>query len=348
MKKALSVLMSLALVLSLAACAPGKTPAEKGETAGSDAAAETAEPEQLDVVLDWYPNAVHAFLYEAQEKGYFAEQGLNVNFIFPSDASDPLTMPCAGKADIGLYYQEETIIAKANENAPVRVIGTVVQEPLVVVCSLKEKGITSPEQLVGKKIGYSGTPFGEVVIDTMLQRTGHSLSDVEMINVGFELMSSMTTKQVDATFDCFINHEIPALEKEGFAMDYMKLADYGIPNHYALVFVTGEKMLNDNKDKYTRFLLACQKGFRDMQSDPNAAVELILSRQNEENFPLDAEVEHRSMELLLPLMEKEGAPFLTQRLEDWQTNIDWLHSSGMIERTFDPAEIVVDLVTPQP
>ena len=54
--------------------------------------------EEISVVLDWYPNAVHAFLYEAE--GYFAEEGLQVNILFPSNTSDPLTMTAAGRADI--------------------------------------------------------------------------------------------------------------------------------------------------------------------------------------------------------------------------------------------------------
>ena len=74
-------------------------------------------------------------------------------------------------------------------------------------------------------------------------------------------MSAMTTGNVDATFGCFINHEVPALEEEGFAVDYMEVMDYGVPNYYALMLVTGEDQLEANRDKYTRFLRACQKGF---------------------------------------------------------------------------------------
>ena len=99
------------------------------------------------MVLDWYPNAVHAFLYEAEEKGYFAEEGLQVNILFPSNASDPLTMTAAGRADIGFYYQEDTIIAKANEDVPVKVLGAVVQQPISIVCALAEKNIKTPEDL---------------------------------------------------------------------------------------------------------------------------------------------------------------------------------------------------------
>ena len=48
----------------------------------------------------------------------------------------------------------------------------------------------------------------------MLETVGATLDDVELIDVGFDLMSAMTTGNVDATFGCFINHEVPALEEE--------------------------------------------------------------------------------------------------------------------------------------
>ena len=52
----------------------------------------------VDVVLDWYPNAIHCFLYNAIEKGYFEEEGIKVNIHFPSNASDPMALPAAKKS----------------------------------------------------------------------------------------------------------------------------------------------------------------------------------------------------------------------------------------------------------
>ncbi len=337
MKKIASALLACLL---LAGCGSNAAPAD---TAPSDSDA-PAQLETVDVVLDWYPNAVHAFIYEAIDKGYFADEGLQVNVLFPSNTTDPLTMTAAGKADIGFYYQEDTIIAKANENVPVKVLGAVVQEPISVVCSLAEKNIKTPADLIGKTIGYSGTRFAEVAVNQLLQSANATLDDVTMIDVGFDLMSSMTTGNVDATYGCFINHEIPALEEEGFDMDYIKLTDYGVPNYYALMLVTGEGQLEKNQDKYTRFLRACQKGFADMKNDPDGALAIMMSNQNTENFPLTESVEKKSFDVLLPMMETDSAAFLSQDAAVWQENIDWLQSTGMIDSTFDPAEVMVDLL----
>ena len=299
---------------------------------------------KLNVVLDWYPNAIHTFLYTAIERGYYEEEGLNVQIRFPSNANDALSMVAAGKAEIGMYYQQDLIQAVANQKAPIRSIGAIVQSPLNIILSLKEKNITSPKDMVGKTIGYGGTVLSESLVKCMMESVGADASDVKMVDVGFDLMSAMTTGNVDATFGCFINHEVPALEEEGFAVDYMEVMDYGVPNYYALMLVTGEDQLEANRDKYTRFLRACQKGFADMQADPEEALGLLLANQDEENFPLTASVERRSFDVLLPIMETADAPFLSQDVSVWQENIDWLQKVGMIDAAFDPAEVMVDLL----
>ena len=328
--------LALAGTLLLAGCS---APAGGGQETGSQ-----DQLREISVVLDWYPNALHAFLYDAIEKGYFEEEGLKVNIQFPSNANDAISLVAAGQAEIGLYYQQDVIIARANQDVPVKSIGAVVQGPLNIVLSLKDKNITSPEDLVGKTVGYAGTELSEALIHSIMAYVGADSSDVTLIDVGFDLMSSMTTGNVDATFGCFINHEIPALEEEGFAVDYMEVMDYGVPNYYALMLVTGEDQLEANRDKYTRFLRACQKGFADMQADPEEALQLLLANQDEENFPLTESVERRSFDVLLPIMETADAPFLSQDVSVWQENIDWLQKVGMIDTAFDPAEVMVDLL----
>ena len=41
------------------------------------------ETEKVSIMLDWYPNAVHSFLYVAEEKGYFEDEGIELDIQFP-------------------------------------------------------------------------------------------------------------------------------------------------------------------------------------------------------------------------------------------------------------------------
>lgn len=297
----------------------------------------------VEVVLDWYPNAIHAFLYNAIEKGYYAEEGLDIKLQFPANENDALSLVAAGKADIGIYYPQYIIQARAEQNVPVKSIGAIVQRPLNVVTSLAEKNIKSPADMVGKNIGYGGTELGEALIRTIMKNVGADSSDIKLTNVGFDLMSAMTTGNVDATIGCMMNHEIPQLIEEGFEINYFSMFDYGVPEDYEMVFLANDKTIEQDADTLKAFLRASQKGFADMKNDPDGSLKLLLSKQNADNFPLSETVEKQSMDILLPVMETEDAPFLSQTEEIWQTDIDWLKENEMITHEIAVSDVMVDL-----
>lgn len=363
LNKVLAVVMAGVMTLSLAACGSSNSTADTTAAAGSaadttaaatDASEDTAdttaaateksgELREMNVVLDWYPNALHTFIYTAIERGYYEEEGLDVHIQFPANDNDALALVAAGRAQIGLYYEHDIIQAVANQNVGIKSIGAVVQAPLNIILSLKNKNILSPKDLEGKTIGYSGTALSESLVYTMMQAVGASIDDVEMVNVGFELMSSMTTGNVDATIGCLVNHEVPELEHEGFEVNYFSVSDYGIPNYYEGVFLANNDMIENEPEVLEAFLRASAKGFEDFKADPYGCLDILLNNQNEENFPLTPEVEQQSCDTLLPLMETADAEFLSQTEENWQANIDWMLENGLIDHAVDVSDVMINL-----
>ena len=327
-----------AVAMLLAGCsANNNNSSDNGSAIGKD------DLRELTVVLDWYPNALHAFLYQAEQAGYFAEEGLTVKLQSPAGTNDAISMVAAGQADIGLYYQQDIIQSRADQNIPVKSIGAVVQSPLNIVLSLKEKNITEPKDLVGKTIGYAGTELSEALIHSIMKNSGASADDVEMIDVGFELMASMTTGQVDAIIGCLVNHEVPQMEKEGFEVNYFFPDDFGVPQYYEGVFLANDTMIENEPEVLKGFLRACEKGFEDFKNSPDEVLNVLLENQDEANFPLDPDVEKQSVETLLPLMETESAKFLSQTEQCWQENIDWLYDEGIISEKPDVSDVMVNL-----
>ena len=343
MKRLFCLLLALSLTLCACAGSPSAAPSGSEPSSATLGEAASGELQELDVVLDWYPNALHAFLYVAIDKGYFAEEGLKVNIRFPSNANDALSLVAAGRAQLGLYYQQDVILARANQDVPVKSIAAVVQSPLNIVLSLKEKGIASPTDLIGKTIGYAGTELSESLIRSIMENVGADSSDVTLIDVGFDLMSSMTTGNVDATIGCLVNHEVPQMEEEGFEVSYFELDDYGVPTYYEAVFLANDTMIQENPETLSAFLRACAKGFADMQADPEEALAILLANQNAENFPLSETVERKSMQTLLPLMETKDVSVLAQSEEMWQNNIDWLYTQGLIEQKPSVSDVMAVL-----
>ncbi len=331
MKKMIALLVAATLLTLLSGCTRQKDVVDDEDL------------REINVVLDWYPNALHAFIYTAIERGYYKDEGLDVKIQFPANENDALSLVAAGKAEIGLYYEHDIIQAVANQGIGVKSIGAVVQSPLNIILSLADKNIHSPEDLAGKTVGYAGTALSEALLQAMMEATGTDFTSVEMMNVGFELMSSMTTGNVDATIGCLVNHEVPQMEEEGFDVNYFMVSEYGIPNYYEAVFLAGNKMIENEPEVLAGFLRASAKGFADFQADTDACLQILLDNQNEENFPLSLSVEEQSCQTLLPLMETADAPFLSQTAENWQANIDWMYNAGLIKEKVEVSQVMAEI-----
>ncbi|KAJ49678.1 putative hydroxymethylpyrimidine transport system substrate-binding protein [Clostridium tetanomorphum] len=299
--------------------------------------------EEVDLVLDWYPNAIHSFIYAAMEKGYYEEEGLKVNIKFPSNPTDPLTLPAAGKATLGIYYQPDIVMARVNEKVPVKSIGAIVHTPLNVIISLKEKNINSPKDLSGKTIGFSGNPLNTEYVKTMVKADGGDPNSVKIIDVGFELLSSMITKKVDATTGGLINHEVPVLKHEGHQINYFSPSDYGVPRYYEEVFVTSDNTLKEKKETLRKFMKASKKGYEFMKKNPDEALKILLNNQQKDSFPLTEAVEKESMNMLLPKMESKEEAFLYQDKKVWEDNIKWLQENGMLKEKVNAEDFFVNL-----
>lgn len=332
MKKMIALLLAAMMLLTfMTGCAQQKDNVDGKEL------------REINVVLDWYPNALHTFIYTAIERGYYKDEGLDVKIQFPANDNDALSLVAAGKAEIGLYYEHDIIQAVANQGIGVKSIGAVVQSPLNIILSLADKNIQLPTDLEGKTIGYAGTALSEALVQTMMKASGSDFSSVEMVNVGFELMSSMTTGNVDATIGCLVNHEVPQMEEEGFDVNYFMVSEYGIPDYYEAVFLANNKMIEDEPEVLACFLRASAKGFADFKADTDTCLKILLDSQNEENFPLSPTVEEQSAKTLLPLMETDIATFLSQTAENWQKNIDWMYNAGLIDEKVEVSQVMADI-----
>ncbi|PIC77071.1 ABC transporter substrate-binding protein [Sporosarcina sp. P19] len=337
MRKHLFLSIIFLLVL-LAGCNNDKSPADNEETPKN-------EKKKVSIMLDWYPNAVHSYIYVAQEKGYFNEENVEVDIQFPANPTDPMNLTAAGKVTLGLYYQPDVILAQANEDIPVKAIASIVREPLNYTVMLEESSIQSPKDLEGKTIGYPGIPLNESLIKTMVTNDGGDYDKVNMIDVGFELESSLVSKRADAVTGTFINHEVPVMESKGFKTRYFNPVDYGVPNYSEIVLLTSDDTWDKEQDAIQAFWRAAQKGYEFMVEQPEEALDLLLSNQDQANFPLDKAIETESLNVLLPKMDTDGEAFGTLDETSWEEVRDWLHEMELIKTKPEVDDMILDVST---
>lgn len=324
--------MLTAGVLVLAGC---------GNESGGNQQAENNELQEVDIMLDWYPNAVHSYLYTAQEKGYFEEEGLDVNIMFPANPTDPLNLAAAGEVDLGITYQPDVITART-EGIPVVSVAAIVRSPLNHVVYKADSDIERPKDLEGRTVGYPGIPVNEPIVETMVETDGGQFDEVDLVDIGFELQSSLISGRADAVSGAYINHEVPVLEHAGTSVEYFDPVDYGVPPFYELVLVTNEETLEEDEAKINAFWSAAEKGYTYMKDHPEESLDILFENEDQENFPLEREVEEESLDILMGKMETEEEAFGTQNRESWEETISWLKEMDYISETPDAEEIFVN------
>src|SRR5690606_10267062 len=138
--------------------------------------------EKVKLVLDWTPNTNHTGLYVAQDKGFFEEEGLDVEIIMPGEATAE-NLVASAQADFGISYQEGVTLART-QDIPLVSIAAIIQHNTSGFASLKEQNITSPKDFEGKTYGGWGSPIEAAVIESLMKKEKASIDKVEILNVG--------------------------------------------------------------------------------------------------------------------------------------------------------------------
>lgn len=304
-----------------------------GCTPSGGQATPTPKATQVTVALDWYPWSNHTGLYLAQQRGYLATEGIEAKIYTPANPDDVLKLVGAGKDTFGISYQTDVLLARA-EGLPVVSIAALVQHPLNSIMTLRSSGITRPRQLEGKKVGYPGIPSDEAYLATMMKADGASMDNVQMVNVGFDLVPSLIGGKVDAIIGAYWVHESILAEKQGYPVNIMKVEEWGVPDYYELVLVTSESYLREHPDTVKAFLRAAAKGYADAPVEPKAALDALVKASPE----TDRSLEEQGIRLLAPLWKPpQGQPWGWQEPSRWTAYYRWMRDNGLLSKDIDPA-----------
>ena len=229
---------------------------------------------KVSFVLDYLPWSGQSGLWVAKEKGYFLDEGLDVVFNIPSDPSTVLQTVASGRDDFGVNYQMNLFLAR-NQGIPVVSVMGIVQHTLTSILSLKESNIAQPLDLVGKKVGTTGTQEVEKFLETVLKSQKKSIKDVELVNVGFDVVPALIGKKVDAIIPAYSVYEAISAENKGFPVNIIRLEQYGVPDYYEFILVTTEDKIAKNPELVQHFVKAVKRGYEDAIANPEDAIRIM-------------------------------------------------------------------------
>ena len=236
------------------------------------------EQELIDIslALDWYPNSNHAGIYYGIDNGYFEENNINVDVYTPSDPASILQTVASGRDEFGISYQPDLLLARS-EGIPVVAVHSIVKTPLNSIMTLGDSGIDNPSKLKNKTIGYPGIPLNIGILSSILEEQDLTIDDVELVDVGFDLVPALLSERVDAIIGAFWSHESILIELEGREVNILKFEEWGIPKYHELVLVTSEEYFKNNEEIVEKFVDAFSRGYKKSIENNDKSMEALIA-----------------------------------------------------------------------
>lgn len=267
--------------------------------------------EKISIRLKWLHQAQFAGFYYADKAGYYKESGLNVT-LNPGGVDFPAIQMVAGGSDqFGISGGDQLLLAR-EKGIPVVAVATIYRKIPVVFFSLKESGITKPQQFIGKKVGVKlGTDI-EQIYQAMLNNTGVDRNKIKEIPVKYDL-TPLLTKQIDVWPGYAINEPL-TVEEQGYTINIIYPGDYKV-NLYADTLFTTEDMIKNKPEIVRKVVRATLKGWEQAIKNPDQAVAYTLQYSDK----LNRKHETKMMNTSIPFIKPDSRPLGYMDKAGWQS-----------------------------
>lgn len=335
MKKKIALLLTAMLSIGLLAGCGSSNEAKKD--------ADKKELKKVKVILDWLPNTNHTGLYVAKDKGYYKEQGLDVEIIQPSEGGTS-SLIAAGKGDFGISYQEDVTYARtAKEPLPIKAIATVIQHNTSGFAAPKDKNIKTPKDFEGKVYGGWGSPSEKAILKAIMEKDGADFSKLKMVDMGSDDFFAATKKNVDFAW-IFEGWTGIDAKLKNVPLDYIELRKLNKDlDYYTPVIIANEGLLKKDPEMVKKFMKATTKGYNYCIDNPEDSAKILVKNVPE----IDEKLAIESEKYLKDKYKAESKRWGEMKESVWANYTKFLLDNKLIDKNMNVKEAFTNEYLPE-
>ena len=272
--------------------------------------------------------------YVAEEKGYFEEQGLNVEI--RHSTGEHLNLLMAGEVDFTTVDANSVLKRRADPGLPIVAIALFGQRGQQAFLALSDSGISAPKDWEGKTFGYKVSIPPDYL--AILEAEGVDRSRIQEVRVGFD-PRVLTEGQVDV-LAAFKSNEPNIIRGLGLDVNVFDAADYGVPT-LGLTYIVRQEQIDEDSDTVERFLKATMKGLEFAAANTEETLDIVLkyaegADREHMRFMLEAEF----ADAVSPHTDANGLGWMTE--DQWQEFHDSLIKYGALPGSQDVSSAFTD------
>ena len=223
--------------------------------------------QDVNLVLDFQPNAIHAGIYSALARTFDQGEGINLHVHAPSASTDSIKLLETGRADFALLDIHDLAIARERHYDIVGIMA-LIERPLASV--IAAPGITNPRQLEGKTVGVTGVPSDTAVLRSIVAGAGGDPRKVKTVTIGFNAVPALLAHRV-AAVTAFWNDEGVTLQSRRPGVHIFRVDSYGAPPYPELVLCATRSTLNEQPEIAHAIVRTLVRGYGVTLTDPEGS-----------------------------------------------------------------------------